>query len=124
MPHTILPVLTTAEIEMSLAMELRHWTFADNHLTRVYKTFGWKGTLMVVNTIGHLAEAAWHHPDLAVSYAKVEVRLQSHDAGGITRRDIDLARMIEQVVCWQPGKSGSSLEGTPQTPDAGYIKYD
>lgn len=122
--HTILPVLTEAEIAMSLTMELRHWRLAGNHLTRTFKTFGWKGSLMVVNTIGHLAEAAWHHPDLAISYGKVEVRLQSHDAGGITRRDVDLARMIEQVVCWQPAKGDSSLEGTPATPDAGYIKYD
>ena len=122
--HKVLPKLTAEEIDMSLTMELRHWRFAEGHLTRTFKTYGWKGSLMVTNTIGHLAEAAWHHPDLSVSYSSVTVRLQSHDAGGITRRDVDLARMIEQVVFWQPAKTGSSLEGTPQTPDAGYIKYD
>ncbi len=124
MPHEILPRLTQEEIAMSLALDLRAWRFENNHLTRTFKTFGWKASLMVTNVIGHLAEAAWHHPDLSVSYSSVTVKLQSHDAGGVTRRDVDLARMIEQVVGWQPAKTGSSLEGTPQTPDAGYIKYD
>jgi len=44
---------------------------------------------MVVNTVGHLAEAAWHHPDLTVSYAFVIVKLCTHDAKGITDKDFD-----------------------------------
>ena len=123
MAHIILPRFADSEIEARLAEHLPQWAYKDNHLIRICKTTGWKGTLMVVNTVGHLAEAAWHHPDLSVSYAKVEVRLQSHDAGGITTRDFELAQMIEQVVFWQPAKLGLSLEGTPQTPDAGYIVY-
>ena len=80
---------------------------------------------LVVNTIGHLAEAAWHHPDLAVSYASAEVRLQNHAAKGITDKDFELARKIEDVVGWQPGKAGGALTGTPQEdPGAAYIKYD
>ena len=76
---------------------------------------------MVVNTIGHLAEAANHHPDLAVSYASVEVRLSTHSAGGITDKDLTLARKIEDVVHWQPAREGGALEGAP----AGeYIKYN
>jgi 4a-hydroxytetrahydrobiopterin dehydratase len=42
----------------------------------------WKGALMVVNAVGHLAEAAWHHPDIVASHAAVEVRLQNHSAEG------------------------------------------
>jgi len=124
MAHSILAALPQGEIEDLLARDLPHWRFTDGHLVRVFTTYGWKGTLMVVNTIGHLAEAAWHHPDLAVSYAKVEVRLQSHDAGGITQRDFELARKIEQVVGRQPAREGLALEGTPQSAAAGYIKYD
>ena len=124
MAHSILPVLDDQDITSRLAAALPHWSYAGRHLVRVYKTYGWKGTLMMVNTIGHLAEAAWHHPDLAVSYAKVEVRLQSHDAGGVTQRDFELAQKIEQVICWQPAREGLALEGTPQTDSAGYIRYD
>ena len=80
---------------------------------------------MVVNTIGHLAEAAWHHPDLTVSYAFVNVKLMNHAAKGITAKDFELARKIEEVVMWQPGADPtSSLEGTPDDPRFKYIKYD
>ncbi|MBX9794216.1 MAG: 4a-hydroxytetrahydrobiopterin dehydratase, partial [Burkholderiaceae bacterium] len=74
---------------------------------------------------GHLAEAAWHHPDLAVSYAFVIVKLVNHAAKGITEKDFQLAKKIEDVVLWQPGKEdGSELEGTPDDPRFKYIKYD
>ena len=79
---------------------------------------------MVVNTIGHLAEAAFHHPDLTVSYAFVVVKLMNHAAKGVTDKDFELARKIEDVIQWQPGKEQGSLEGTPDDPRFKYIKYD
>lgn len=114
------------EITDRLAAELPKWRLEDGWIRRTYKTNSWKGTLMVINTIGHLAEAAWHHPDITASYAWVEVRLMSHDAKGITERDFQLAKKIEDVVGWQPGtEADSALEGTPRG-DArfSYIKYD
>ena len=114
-----------AEIAIVLKRDLPLWTFSDGWIRRHYKTHGWKSTLMVINTVGHLAEAAWHHPDITASYAWVEVRLQNHAAKGITDKDFELARMIEQVVQWQPGKAGGALEGTPQTDHRfAYVKYD
>jgi len=114
-----------AEINAKITAELPHWYFEDGWIRRKYKTSGWKGTLMVVNTIGHLAEAAWHHPDLTVSYAFVIVKLCTHSAKGITDKDWELAKKIEDVIQWQPGKEDGSLEGTPNE-DARfkYIKYD
>jgi pterin-4a-carbinolamine dehydratase len=107
-------VFTEAQIATRLPQELPRWSFTNGHIERVFKTAGWKATLMVVNAIGHLAEVAWHHPDLAVSYASVTVRLMTHDAGGITDKDFELARKIEEVVMWRPGQQpGSALEGTP-----------
>ena len=107
-------VFTEAQIAMRLPQELPRWSFTNGHIERVFKAAGWKATLMVVNAIGHLAEVAWHHPDLAVSYASVTVRLMTHDAGGITDKDFELARKIEEVVMWRPGQQpGSALEGTP-----------
>ncbi len=114
-----------AGIAQRLTGELRHWYVEDGWLRRKFKTGSWKGTLMVVNTVGHLAEAAWHHPDLTVSYAFVIVKLQSHDAKGITDRDFELATQIERVVQWQPGKAGGALTGTPNDDQRfKYIKYD
>ncbi|MGF1645126.1 MAG: 4a-hydroxytetrahydrobiopterin dehydratase [Thiotrichales bacterium] len=112
------------EITQRLKDELPGWYFEDGWIRRKYKTAGWKGTLMVVNTVGHLAEAAFHHPDLTVSYAFVIVKLQTHSAKGITNKDFELARKIEEVVMWQPGKAGGALEGVPDDPRFKYIKYD
>jgi len=114
---------TLAEVEERLKRELPRWFLVDGHIGRKYETSGWKGTLMVVNTIGHLAEAAWHHPDLKVSYASVEVRLMTHSAKGITDKDFSLAQKIEEVVMWQPAKESGALEGTPADPRFAYIKY-
>lgn len=119
-------VYTAEEIAERLAAELPHWTFEDGWIRRKYRTSGWKSTLMVVNTVGHLAEAAWHHPDLTVSYAFVNVKLMNHAAKGVTARDFALARKIEEVVQWQPGREqGSPLDGTPNDdPRFKYLKYD
>lgn len=114
-----------AEIAARLGAELPRWRLDGGFLLRSYRTHGWKGTLMVVNTVGHLAEAAWHHPDIAASYDRVEVRLRSHSAKGITDKDFALASKIEEVILWQPGRSGGALEGTPNDdPRVAYIKYD
>ena len=92
--------------------ELPGWYFEDGWIRRVYKTDGWQTTLMLVNTIGYLAEAAYHHPDLSVTWARITVKLATHSAGGITDKDFDLARKIEEVVLWRP-QPGAALTGTP-----------
>ena len=118
-------VYATEEIEARLKEELPKWYLEDGWIRRKYKTSGWKSTLMVVNTVGHLAEAAWHHPDLTVSYAFVIVKLSTHTAKGVTERDFALARRIEDVIQWQPGLEGGALEGTPNDDQRfRYIKYD
>jgi 4a-hydroxytetrahydrobiopterin dehydratase len=125
MEKTAERVYSEEEIQQKLASELPHWYFENGWIRRKFKTSGWKGTLMVVNTVGHLAEAAWHHPDLTVSYAFVIVKLSTHTAKGITDKDFTLARKIEEVIQWQPGQEGGALEGTPNDdPRFKYLKYD
>lgn len=118
-------VYTEDEVVDKLKQTLPHWFLENGWIRRKYKTSGWKATLMVVNTVGHLAEAAWHHPDLTVSYAFVIVKLCTHEAKGITDKDFELATKIEQVIAWQPALEGGALSGTPND-DARfkYIKYD
>ncbi|CAG4891802.1 4a-hydroxytetrahydrobiopterin dehydratase [Paraburkholderia gardini] len=118
-------VYSDEEIQQRLQGPLQHWYLDDGWLRRKFKTESWKGTLMVVNTVGHLAEAAWHHPDLTVSYAFVVVKLKTHSAKGITDKDFALATKIEEVIQWQPGLEGGPLEGTPADDQRfRYIKYD
>ena len=125
MEKTAERVYSEQEIQQKLESELPHWYFENGWIRRKFKTSGWKGTLMVVNTVGHLAEAAWHHPDLTVSYAFVIVKLSTHTAKGITDKDFTLARKIEEVIQWQPGQEGGALEGTPNDdPRFKYLKYD
>lgn len=113
------------EVEDKLKADLPNWFFENGWIRRKYKTSGWKATLMVVNTIGHLAEAAWHHPDLTVSYAFVIVKLCTHDVKGISDKDFELAAKIEAVIGWQPALEGGALEGTPNGDVRfKYIKYD
>ena len=107
-----------------LSIELPHWFFENGWIRRKYKTSGWKGTLMVINTVGHLAEAAWHHPDISASYAFVIVKLTTHSAKSITDKDFELAKKIEEVVQWQPADEDGPFEGTPSDPRFKYIKYD
>lgn len=113
------------EVKTRLARELPKWYYEDGWIRRKFRTEGWKATLMVVYTVGHLAEAAWHHPDLTVSYAFVTVKLMTHTAKGITDKDFALAKKIEEVVHWQPAKERGALEGTPNEDQRfRYIKYD
>jgi 4a-hydroxytetrahydrobiopterin dehydratase len=118
-------VYSPEEIETRLKAELPHWRLEGGWIRRTYRTHSWKGTLMVINTVGHLAEAAWHHPDLTASYAWVEVRLMNHAAKGVTDKDFALAKKIEEVIQWRPSTEGGALEGTPEK-DArfAYVRYD
>ncbi len=116
-------VLDDATIRARLAAELPDWSYEDGWIRRKYRTSGWKSTLMVVNAVGHLAEAAWHHPDLAVSYAFVIVKLVTHSAKGVTAKDFELARRIEDVIMWRPGPD-SALEGTPDDARFRHVRHD
>ncbi|CAH1665312.1 4a-hydroxytetrahydrobiopterin dehydratase [Chelatococcus asaccharovorans] len=121
MAAIVIKPLTPQEVEERLARDLPGWRLVDGELRRRFATHGWKGSLMVANAIGHLAEVAWHHPDLVVSYGGVEVRLSTHSPKGITARDFALAAQIDAVVLWQPARDGI-LEGTPEDPGAAYLK--
>lgn len=78
------------------------WRHDAGWLHREYTTDGWRSTMLVVNAIAFLAEAADHHPDLEVHWSRVVIRLQTHSAGGITEHDLQLAARIEAVVLWRP----------------------
>ncbi|MEW5959778.1 MAG: 4a-hydroxytetrahydrobiopterin dehydratase [Chloroflexota bacterium] len=108
-----LKVYSEAEIQAKLAQELPGWFLEGKWIQRQYKTDGWPATLMLVNTIGYVAEAAFHHPDLEVSWAKVGVKLQTHSAAGVTDKDFELAKKIESVVLWRPEPDSVFKGGTP-----------
>jgi len=106
---------TYSEAEIPGKLEehgLAAWYLEDGWIRRKFVTEGWQATLLLVNAIGFLAEAAYHHPDLSVTWGKVWVKLKTHSAGGITDKDFALAKQIETNMLWRP-EAGGALEGNP-----------
>lgn len=88
--------LPTNEIESRLRT-LAGWKLDAGKLTRTFEFPDFRASLAFVNSAGDLAEAAGHHPDIDIRYNKVRLELVSHDAGGITARDFDLAEKINRL---------------------------
>ena len=87
--------LTPAEINETL-LTIPDWTLQDGKLTRDWTFKDFVQAMEFVNKIATLAEAAGHHPDIDIRYNNVRLSLVSHDAGGITQRDANMARQINQ----------------------------
>jgi len=109
-----LPVIPDQEITSRLEKELPGWKLEDGWLRRKYSTDGWPTTLMLVNAIGFLSEAAYHHPDLEVTWGKLWVKLMTHSASGITDKDFLVAKKIEEAILWRPEAGGPLGTGNPQ----------
>ena len=105
-------ILTEEEIQHELR-DMPGWEIRDNWLRKKFKTPGWSHTLLLANTIGYLAEAANHHPDLELGYAQVVFKIQTHRVRGITAMDVALARKVQDVVTWLPDDD-SPLDGFPK----------
>ncbi|GAB2970690.1 4a-hydroxytetrahydrobiopterin dehydratase [Nocardioides montaniterrae] len=91
-------LLTDEEIA---AIAPEGWSVKGDALVATYATGSFVTGLRLVNALGEAAEAADHHPDLTLTYPTVSVLLTSHDAGGITLRDIDLARRTGALAAEQ-----------------------
>ncbi|GBE94326.1 4a-hydroxytetrahydrobiopterin dehydratase [Nostoc cycadae] len=90
-------LLTKAEIH-KLANSLSGWTVEGNKLQTLRKFKDFVAAIEFVNKLVEPAESAAHHPDIEISYNKVKVTLTTHDAGGLTQKDFDLAAIISQIV--------------------------
>lgn len=74
---------------------LTGWSRKGDVLTRQYSFRDFGEAMAFVNRVAEAAEAANHHPDIDIRYSKVTLTLSTHDAGGITQSDLDLAREID-----------------------------
>jgi 4a-hydroxytetrahydrobiopterin dehydratase len=73
------------------------WDVEDGRLRKVVKKKDFAEALAYVNAVGERAEAANHHPDIAISWNTVTLTLWTHDAGGVTQADVDMARTLDQL---------------------------
>jgi len=71
------------------------WARAGAEIRRTYRFRDFREALAFVNRVGGLAEAAGHHPDIDIRYNTVTLALTTHDAGGLSTKDFDLARAID-----------------------------
>ena len=90
-------VLPKDEIKQKLG-ELPGWKFAEEGIQKRYKLDSFMSAIDLVRRVADAAEAANHHPDILIQYDQVTFTLITHDAGGITRKDFDLAARIELLV--------------------------
>ena len=86
-------LLTPAEIQSQLAA-LPDWTLEGNAIKTTLSFKDFIEAVEFVNQVVAPAEAAGHHPDLYISYNKVTISLTTHDAGGLTQQDFDMAKTL------------------------------
>ena len=89
--------LNPEQIKAALA-DLREWGFEGEALTRTFRFADFVHSVSFVEHLAEVAEERQHHPDIDIRYNKVTLRLSTHDAGGVTQRDVELAEAIGHLV--------------------------
>lgn len=90
--------LTAEQVQAALA-GLPGWTVKGGiEMAKPFTFGGFAEAMQFVNRVAALAEAADHHPDIDIRYQRVVLKLATHSAGGLTEKDVALARQIEGVV--------------------------
>jgi 4a-hydroxytetrahydrobiopterin dehydratase len=85
--------LSDAEIKQELST-LPGWEQQGDMIARVFDRRTFHGSIAFVNTIAEIADRADHHPDIDIRYSRVRIALTTHDANGLTDKDVALARQI------------------------------
>jgi 4a-hydroxytetrahydrobiopterin dehydratase len=88
--------MTKEEVERELG-GLEGWSGDETLIEKAFTFDSFREAIAFVNRISDIAEAQNHHPDIDIRYNKVVLKLTSHDAGGVTKRDLRLARTISET---------------------------
>ena len=92
-----LMILNETEVRQQL-VDLPGWITSGQTINQTYKFANFVEAIKFVNLLVEPAERAGHHPDISISYNQVTIHLTTHDAGGITQQDIDLAHTISRIA--------------------------
>jgi 4a-hydroxytetrahydrobiopterin dehydratase len=92
-----MPALSDIEIQRGLGA-LPGWSRKGDTLVKSYHFATFPAGVAFIAQVADIAEAMQHHPDIDIRYTKVHFSLSTHDAGGITPKDFDLARAIEELA--------------------------
>jgi 4a-hydroxytetrahydrobiopterin dehydratase len=89
--------LSESEISDQLASN-PEWAEVNGEITRTFLFDDFNASIAFVNSIAEYAESVQHHPDILIRYNKVTLTVSTHDAGGITQKDFDLAAKAEALA--------------------------
>jgi 4a-hydroxytetrahydrobiopterin dehydratase len=87
-------LLSDEEIAESLPAD---WERDGDEIVRTYEFDEYLDGVAFASEVGELAEEEFHHPEIVIGYKEVEVRLTSHEAGGITDQDVEMAELFDDV---------------------------
>jgi 4a-hydroxytetrahydrobiopterin dehydratase len=87
--------LSAEKIKAALA-SVPEWRQQGNAITRTYAFKDFPAAMKFVNAAAELAEQAWHHPDIDIRWNRVTLVLTTHDAGGLTEKDFELAGQFDR----------------------------
>ena len=88
--------LTQAELDEALR-NLPDWSIKNGMIVRTYQHDSFPEAIVFVSAVAQLAEQINHHPDVDIRYSNITLALVTHDQGGITRKDVELATRIEGI---------------------------
>ena len=92
-----MPALSPDQANACLA-SVPEWEIVNGELVRTFQFKDFRAALGLVNRVGELAEGAAHHPDIDIRYNRVRLALVTHDAGGLTGKDFDLAARADSAA--------------------------
>ena len=89
--------LTASQIDLELK-NLPDWKLnANGEIEKVFVMSGFPQSLMFVTAVGCLAESKNHHPDISIQWNKVKLAMTTHDSGGLTQKDFELAKLVNSI---------------------------
>jgi 4a-hydroxytetrahydrobiopterin dehydratase len=89
--------LLTPEMVQESLRSLPRWKLEGKEIVRRYEFPDFAAAMLFVNQVAEQAEKAGHHPDIDIRYNKVRLALVSHDKGGLTKRDMAMAKTIDSL---------------------------
>ncbi|WP_139417435.1 4a-hydroxytetrahydrobiopterin dehydratase [Agromyces laixinhei] len=98
-------ILTPADTADDLAGTA--FIHVEGRLEGAYRTADFASAVQVLDAVAVVADELDHHPDVRLGWGRVEFELSSHDVGGVTSRDVDLARRITEITNEQGARIGN-----------------
>jgi 4a-hydroxytetrahydrobiopterin dehydratase len=92
-----MPKQTATQIKAGLA-SIPEWRKKGGAIVRTYQFTDFPAAIEFVNRVAEVAEGSWHHPDIDIRWNKVTLLLTTHDAGGLSEKDFELAKQFDELV--------------------------